>query len=55
MENKSTQIDFPSVPKEYLPDFIRVFFDGDGSAYNIKGNRLNTAFTSLYLLFPLFY
>lgn len=28
---KSYTITFPDVPKQYLPDFIRGFFDGDGS------------------------
>jgi len=23
-------VEFPDVPKEYLPDFIRGYFDGDG-------------------------
>lgn len=44
-ENKSRTLLFPNVPNEYLPDFIRGFFDGDGSVYNVKGNRINTAFT----------
>lgn len=45
-ENKSLVIDFPNVPKEYLPDFIRGYFDGDGSIMRIKNNRLNSAITS---------
>lgn len=45
MENKSFKIDFPEIPKEYLPDFIRGYFDGDGSIMNLKNNRLNSAFT----------
>lgn len=44
-ERKSLTIDFPKVPEEYLPDFIRGYFDGDGSAMRIKAGRLNTAFT----------
>lgn len=44
-ENKSSTIDFPEIPKEYLPDFIRGYFDGDGSVMYLKGNRLNSAIT----------
>lgn len=29
-QGKSMTIDFPKIPKEYRPDFIRGFFDGDG-------------------------
>lgn len=45
-ERKSMIIDFPDVPKEYLPDFIRGYFDGDGCIMNLKNNRLNSTFTS---------
>lgn len=45
-ENKSLTLEFPKVPKEYLPDFIRGYFDGDGCACRIKGNRLNASFCS---------
>lgn len=45
-ENKSMVIDFPTVPEEFLPDFIRGYFDGDGCIMNLKNNRLNSAFTS---------
>lgn len=45
-ENKSLTLEFPKVPKEYLPDFIRGYFDGDGCACRIKGNRFNTSFCS---------
>lgn len=51
IENKSTLIGFPNVPKEYLSDFIRGFFDGDGSIYNRDGGRINTAFTSASKVF----
>ena len=44
-ENKSMTIQFPNIPEEYLPDFIRGYFDGDGSVMNVKGGRINTAFT----------
>lgn len=43
-ESKSLDIKFPNIPKEYLPDFIRGYFDGDGCACRIKGKRLNTSF-----------
>lgn len=45
MERKSLALKFPEVPKKYLPDFIRGYFDGDGSVMNLKNNRLNSAFT----------
>ncbi len=45
-ETKSKTLKFPSVPKEFLPDFIRGYFDGDGSVMLIQGKRLNSAFTS---------
>lgn len=44
-EAKSEDIEFPEIPKEYLPDFIRGYFDGDGCIMNLKGNRINSAFT----------
>lgn len=44
-EQKSLDIKFPLIPKEYLPDFIRGYFDGDGCIMNLKNNRLNAAFT----------
>ncbi|MBB6452776.1 intein-encoded DNA endonuclease-like protein [Salirhabdus euzebyi] len=31
--NKSTTIDFPYIPEEYLSHFVRGFFDGDGFIY----------------------
>lgn len=37
---------FPEVPEEFLPDFIRGYFDGDGCITEIKGKRINSAFTS---------
>lgn len=38
IQNKTYEgLKFPSVPKEYMPDFIRGYFDGDGSIY-IKSN-----------------
>jgi hypothetical protein len=28
-------MDFPKIPSKYLPDFIRGFFDGDGSVFYV--------------------
>ena len=44
-ERKSLTVQFPNVPEEYLSDFIRGYFDGDGSVFYRKGGRINTAFT----------
>jgi hypothetical protein len=32
-QNKSLTMDFPKIPKEYIGDFTRGHFDGDGCAY----------------------
>lgn len=45
-ERKSLDIMFPSVPKKFLPDFIRGYFDGDGCIMRLKNNRINIAFSS---------
>ena len=45
-ENKSLDMDFPNIPKEYLSDFIRGYFDGDGCIMRLKGGRINSVFTS---------
>lgn len=45
-ECKSLTLQFPKVPEEFLPDFIRGYFDGDGCVMNLKNNRLNSAFTN---------
>lgn len=45
-ENKSKILQFPNIPHEYLPDFIRGYFDGNGCITNLKGGRINSAFTS---------
>lgn len=45
-ERKSNDIKFPIIPNEFLPDFIRGYFDGDGCIMRLKNNRLNSAFTS---------
>lgn len=44
-ENKSLTLQFPNVPPEYLSDFIRGYFDGDGCVTEIQGKRINSAFT----------
>lgn len=44
-ERKSLVMTFPAVPKKYLPDFIRGYFDGNGCVMNLKNNRLNSVFT----------
>ena len=44
-ECKSLVIEFPIVPEEYLSDFIRGYFDGDGSVFERKEKRINSAFT----------
>lgn len=46
-ERKSLTIEFPDqIPKEYLSDFIRGYFDGDGCIYCKKNNRVITSFCS---------
>jgi hypothetical protein len=37
-------VEFPKVPDEYLSDFIRGYFDGNGSITEIKGCRINSTF-----------
>jgi len=49
-ERKSRTIKFPEVPDNYLSDFVRGYFDGDGCVYLEKDNngnikRLSTIFT----------
>lgn len=49
MENKSLKIEFPNVSEEYFMDFIRGFFDGDGSIEikkDTKSYQLRTRFCS---------
>lgn len=43
---KNLDIEFPDIPKKYLADFIRGYFDGNGSVMLLKNNRVNTVFTS---------
>ena len=46
-ERKSLTIEFPTmVPDEFLSDFIRGYFDGDGCIYCKKNGRLITNFCS---------
>jgi len=42
---KSLDMRFPSVPEDFLPDFIRGLWDGDGSAFIGKTGRAASAFT----------
>ena len=44
--NKHATIKFPEVPKEFLFDFIRGFFDGDGSVWKKFGKRLRMSISS---------
>lgn len=53
--NKSLTIGFPEIPQNYLPHFIRGYFDGDGCVYfeksrgsknQIISKRLRVIFTS---------
>lgn len=36
-ERKSLDVKFPHVPRKYLPDFVRGYWDGDGSIFLTKG------------------
>jgi hypothetical protein len=46
-EKKSLDVSFPNIPKEYFSDFVRGYFDGDGSVSVSKdGKRLYTSFTT---------
>ncbi len=42
---------FPEVPKQYMPDFIRGYFDGNGRVSCIKGNRINVAIAGVGKIF----
>jgi len=47
VNNKTFQLkELPNLPKEYMLDFIRGYFDGDGSIYEPRGKKINTNFTS---------
>ena len=39
IERKSLNVKFPIIPKEYLSDFIRGYFDGDGCVYFMKNRK----------------
>ena len=46
-ERKSLTAKFPtSIPNQFMADFIRGYFDGDGSVWNVKGGRINSEFCS---------
>lgn len=53
-ETKTRRMEFPDIPKKYLADFIRGYFDGDGNIWmglvhkerKIKTMTLQIAFTS---------
>lgn len=36
----------PQMPRQYLSHFVRGYFDGEGSIWNIKGGRVNSEFCS---------
>lgn len=53
--NKSLSMEFPDIPRHYLSDFVRGYFDGDGCVYLATGvgkkkqriiKRLRVIFTS---------
>ena len=48
-ERKSLTVCYPLVPKEFIPHFIRGYFDGDGSVFvyqKLPRNYLGCSFTS---------
>ena len=47
--NKSKILEFPNIPKELYPHFIRGYFDGDGSIY--KGVAKNRTSNNYYIDF----
>ena len=58
--NKSLTIRFPTIPKKFLADFVRGYFDGDGCVYLYRGKgkkqkliikKLSVIFTSGSLRF----
>lgn len=45
---KSLDLKFPKVPKQYLRDFIRGVFDGDGSVYYAKRSKKSPLLSKFY-------
>jgi hypothetical protein len=45
-ERKSLDVKFPKVPKKYLSDFVRGYFDGDGSVSRLKNGCFESSFTT---------
>lgn len=45
---KSLEVKFPDIPEDFLPDFIRGVFDGDGSVYFDKRSKDYPIRTGLY-------
>ena len=50
IENKTFTMQFPEVPNKYLPDFIRGYFDGDGSV-GIYFGAIKTSIVCSSILF----
>lgn len=49
-QRKSLTLSMPAVPDEYLPDFVRGYFDGDGNVYAneyVRRGRLGRSITLL--------
>lgn len=38
------RVSFPKIPEEYVSDFIRGYFDGNGCIMDLKNHRVNSAF-----------
>ena len=45
-ENKSLTCSLPDIPEEFFPDFVRGYFDGDGSVFILKNGSTLSNFTS---------
>lgn len=53
-QNKTTRLVFPQIPAQFLPDFVRGYFDGDGNVWsgiahknrNQPSTIIQTCFTS---------